>query len=115
MPRAPRPLTPQQLDAARHLARGASGVETARAVKVRPETISAWRRFPAFAAELARLIELAQQGTARERAEALAPRALDALQRALTDERADPRAKIAAADALLRFLAATEPDADTPS
>ncbi len=106
MSRPNRPLTPQQLEAARHLARGATGADAARAVGVRPETVSHWRRVPGFDEELRRLVALAETGDTRARVEALTPKALDALQAALTEPTAAPAVKIAAADALLRFAAA---------
>ena len=109
----PRPLTPQQLEAARHLVRGASGAEAAAAANVRPETISRWRRDPAFISELRRLVELAEHGDTRARVEALTPKALDALTDALASTRAPLALRVEAAAALLAFAASIQrpPDA----
>jgi hypothetical protein len=104
----PRPLSSKQLDAARHLARGRTGTQAAAAVGVRPETLSRWRQTPAFAAELRRLAELAEQGDARARAEALTRPALDVLQATLTDRRAPQALRVEAAAAVLRFAATFE-------
>ena len=100
------PLTAQQLNAARVLARGESGAAAARAVGVRPETVSRWRQSPTFTAELRRLVELAEQGSARQRAAALLPAALDVVQDALLEPGWSPSFRIAAATALLNFAAA---------
>ena len=104
-----RPLTALQLEAARHLARGRTGAETAAAVGIRPETVSRWRQLPAFALELRRLVEVAEVGDPAARVEALIRPALDTLQAVLTDPHAARPAKIAAASALLSFAAATNP------
>jgi hypothetical protein len=102
-----RALTPYQLKAARLLVQGKSGAETARAVGVRAETVSNWKRAPAFAAELRRLVDLAADGDTQARLHALTPKALDALQAALTDDRpAALHLRLTAAAALLHFAAA---------
>lgn len=106
-PNRGRALTPDQIKAAALMATGASGAEIARAVGVRPETVSRWRRNPVFIGELQRLVLLASNGTPRERVEALMPRALDALQDVLTNTRPGALAvRVEAAKALLYFAAA---------
>lgn len=106
MTNPPRPLTANQLRAARMLARGATGKATAAAVGVTPETISHWRQNPAFNAEIQRAVDLAKDGDPRTRADALAPRALDALASVLTNNRADQGLRVQAAAAILAFIAA---------
>lgn len=105
MTRQAKPLTATQLRAARLLARGATGIETARVLDIAPETVSRWRREPAFTAELRRAIELGKDGDPRTRVEALTPRALDALEAVLTNAKTDPALKVRAAEVLLSFAA----------
>ena len=89
------------------LVEGATGVEIARTLGIRVETISRWKRAPAFAAEVERLVRVARNGTPLERAGALLPFALDVLQDALTDSRPIALSlRVTAAAALLNFAAA---------
>ena len=107
MPTRPeRPLTPDQIRAARMLADGWTGARTARALDVRPETVSRWNRNPVFRAELGRALELAHRGDTRQRVEALTGPALDALASVLALPHAIPALRIQAAAALLHFAAA---------
>ena len=100
-------LTPNQIRAAALMVEGLSGVAIAGALGIRAETVSRWKRAPAFAAEVRRLVDTAQNGTPRERTAALLPRAFDALQDALDDSRPVALSlRVSAAAALLNFAAA---------
>jgi hypothetical protein len=103
----PRPLSPIKIRAARLLAQGETGLETARILETRPETVSRWHRDPAFIAEIRRLADLVKDGDPGIRVEALIPRALDVLGDVMSDARADQFLKIQAAQALLSFAVAS--------
>jgi hypothetical protein len=53
----PRKLTPKQKKAACWLATGAKGTEIAARFKMRPETLSRWKRIPEFRSEVERFMD----------------------------------------------------------
>lgn len=101
-----RPLSPIQIKAAGLLARGWTGVKTARELGIRPETVSRWQSRPEFRAEMRRVLELAQAGDTRKRVVALTGPALDVLAAVLASQRAGMELRVEAAAALLGFAAA---------
>lgn len=73
-----RKITPRQARAAHLLASGMTVREVAGQLKIRPETLSRWKRLPAFEAEHSRAVE-AVQSALRERMSGLVDKAINVL------------------------------------
>lgn len=114
MARIQRPLTGPQRRAARLLAGGVSGKQTAEQVGVRPETVSRWKVDPAFQEEIDHCLDEIAQGDPKRRAVSLVPQALDVL--VVGMKHPEGATRIRAAAAILQFVSGdmssvnTEPD-----
>ena len=102
-----RDLSQKQLTAIDLLLQGHSDAQAADALNLDRTTVYRWRTLHApFRYELQRQRRQLFQHTA-DRLRALLPTALDALQRVLTDDKADPRLTLRAATTLLRLTSPT--------